>query len=72
LRRLLPGLLHLLPHGLHDPLFQLPENGPDGLCDVLLQCLVQGLPGTRRLFCPRYLRVLSVRWHFVLRLRRRF
>jgi hypothetical protein len=56
------GLLHLLPHGLHDPLFQLSKNGPDGLRDVLLHGLVQGLPGTRRLCCPRDVRLLSVWW----------
>jgi hypothetical protein len=66
LRALLPGLLHLLTHSLHDPLFQLPKNGPDGLRDLLLHGLVQGLSTTRRLFCPRYRGLLSVWWLFLL------
>ena len=64
------GLLHLLPHGLHDPLFQLPKNGPDGLRDLLLHCLVQGLPATRRLFCLRALRLRGLWRLFLLGLQR--
>ena len=71
LRPLLPGLLHLLAHGLHDPLFPLLKNGPDGLRDVLLQGRAPERLATRRLFCLRCLRLRGLWRLFLLGLLRR-
>jgi len=39
LLELFPNRIHLLPHGLREVLVELCQDGPDGLRDLLLQCL---------------------------------
>src|SRR5438067_9114563 len=64
-----PALLNWL-RGRHDPLSQLPHNGPKGLRNLLLQGLAREWPDTRRRFWLRCLRLrgaLRGLWPLLLR-----